>query len=109
MTDAPAVEVWILCSEPVSVPPQCLAVQLAANGPVSGVYYPEFSEVYNTIPASSFRYIVSYLQNSSVLDILGYPPLFGIVTLDLEQARSLSPTLARMHAKLLAYSIRRLA
>ena len=87
MTDAPAVEVWLLCSEPVVVPPQCLAVQLAANGPVSGAYYPTFNEANSNVPASSFRYIVSYTQNGSVLDILGSPPLFGIVSLDLEQAR----------------------
>ena len=87
MTDAPAAEVWLLCSEPVSVPPQCLAVQLAANGPVSGAYHPEFNEADSNVPASSFRYIVSYTQKGSVLDILGAPPLFGIVSLDLEQTR----------------------
>ena len=106
MTDAPAVEVWLLCSEPVSVPPQCLAVQLAANSPVNGSYYPEFNEANGNVPASSFRYIVRYSQSGSVLDILGSPSLFGIVTLDLEQARSASETLslavARKHARLLA-------
>ncbi len=75
MTDRPAVEAWLLCSEPVNLPPQCLTVNFHADRYVNSSYYPEFA----TASSSTFRYIVNYRGNDSAAQ--------GIITMDLEAKR----------------------
>lgn len=83
MTDRPAVEAWLLCSEAVRIPPQCLAVTLRTSEPaLNASYRPEFSGV----SGADFRYVINYAQriNSSAA---AAQDALGIITLDLEANR----------------------
>lgn len=75
MTDRPAVEARLLCSEPVTVRAECLSVSFQANRYVNSSYYPEF----NTLTSSTFRYIVNYKTNDTAAQ--------GTMTMDLEAKR----------------------
>jgi hypothetical protein len=77
-TDRPAVEAWLVCSDPVSIPPQCLHVSFLTDRPVSASFYPDFS----TTVASTFRFVVNYKGDQHTSN--------GFVTLNLESARSVS-------------------
>lgn len=84
MTDRPAVEAWLLCSEAVRIPPQCLSVTVLTSLPtLNASYHPEFS----TASAADFRYVINYAQhiNGSAAAAQDFP---GIITLDLEGNRS---------------------
>ncbi len=90
VTDAPAVEVWLLCSEPVSLKPECLSAELIANSPLTGNTFPMFSS--GSKPSNTLRWVVALAQNTSLADGLSTQPIFGIVTLDPEQGRYSLPT-----------------
>lgn len=75
MTDRPAVEAWLVCSEPVNLPPQCLSVNFHADRLINSSYYPEF----DAASSSTFRYIVNYKTNDTAAQ--------GIITMDVEAKR----------------------
>lgn len=75
MTDRPAVEAWLVCSEFVTVRTECLSVNFRADRYVNSSYYSEF----DTLAGATFRYIVNYKTNDTAAQ--------GIITMDLEAKR----------------------
>ncbi len=81
MTDKPAVEAWLVCTEAVSLPVHCLNVNFLTERPVNGSFYPEFS----TNTASTFRYVVNYKGDDPLAQAEQFNRAF--VTMDLEASR----------------------
>lgn len=76
-SDRPAVEAYLLCNQPVTIPPHCLTASLASTTNISASYYPIFSP----ITSSSFHYYVNFVQPNGTQDPNAQ------VTLDLQGKR----------------------
>lgn len=86
MTDRPAVQAWLVCTEAVKLPPQCLTVNFLTQKPVNGSFYPVFSSK----SSQTFRFLVNYKGDEPLASAEAMNQ--GFVTLDLEAARC-APTI----------------
>ena len=57
-------EAYLLCTEPVTIPPHCLGASLASTTNISALYYPVFSPA----TSNSFHYYVNFVQPSGAQD-----------------------------------------
>lgn len=49
----------LLCTAPITLPPECVRVQFGAQRAIKSSYWPAF----NAYTASNFRYILNHLDN----------------------------------------------